>query len=180
MDAETPAASGASDGDAPAARKPRRQAWRSYVEERIQAALERGEFDNLRGTGRPLDLDVNTLAGDRALAYSVLKANGAPPREIELGREVDAELARAEALLAALRRRSDGLRGRRVGPFPAERRAYDAARTRTEALYADALRAANRKVLTVNVIAPSALHRRLVDVEARLAAFRAEFPPLPA
>jgi hypothetical protein len=30
----------------------------------------------------------------------------------------------------------------------------------------------------LNIIAPPALHRRLIDVELRLAAFREAFPPL--
>jgi DnaJ homolog subfamily C member 28 len=154
------------------------QSWADLVEKRIRAAQERGEFSNLPGSGQPLQPDVNPLAGDRTLAYSILKANRVAPPEIELGREVDADHSRAEAVVAALRRRRDDLLSRRVGPFLSERRAYNVLRANSEARYAAMLRAANSAALTLNITAPSALHRSVVDIEERLVAFRQEFPPL--
>src|SRR5215467_9105524 len=70
--------------------------WRDHIEEQLAEATARGAFDNLRGTGQPLTLDANPYAGDRALAYSLLKSNNLAPPEIERGKEIDAELARAE------------------------------------------------------------------------------------
>ncbi len=128
--------------------------------------------------GRPLRLDVNPWAGDRALAYSILKANHVAPPEIERGHEVDADRAQAEALVAALRRRCGDLARRRIPPFASERRAYNILRENTEARYGALLCAANSKALALNIIAPAPLHRALMDVEARLRAFREEFPPL--
>jgi DnaJ family protein C protein 28 len=148
------------------------------VEEQIREAQARGDFDHLPGSGKPLQLDVNPWAGDRALAYSLLKGNQIAPPEIERGREVDAEHARAAGVVAALRRRRDDLARRRMPPFPSERRAYNILRASTEARYAEILRAANSKALSLNISAPTPLHRPLVDVEARLRAFREEFPPL--
>jgi DnaJ family protein C protein 28 len=155
-----------------------RQPWADIVEEQIRAAQARGEFDNLPGSGRPLQLDVNPWTGDRALAYSLLKAHHIAPPEIERGREVDADRAQADALVAALRRKRDNLAGRRVPPFASERRAYNVLRENTEARYTALLRAANSKALALNISAPAPLHRPLLDVEARLRAFREEFPPL--
>lgn len=49
--------------------------FESVVERQIQEAQERGEFDNLRGTGEPINLDTNSYAGDKELAYKMLKDN---------------------------------------------------------------------------------------------------------
>lgn len=38
-------------------KKPPGLAWESWVERQIREAMERGEFDNLPGTGKPLPLD---------------------------------------------------------------------------------------------------------------------------
>lgn len=149
------------------------------IEELLEDARARGEFDNLKGAGQPLDLQRDVYAGDKALAYSLLKNNSMAPPEIERGKEIDAEQARADELLARLRRQSAAL-APRVGPrYAAERRSYNLLRDNTEAHYAEVLRAINSKILSLNIVAPSALHRRTIDVEARLRAFADEFPRLP-
>lgn len=167
------------DSRANAPEKLRRRVWMDIVEERIREAAERGEFDHLPGEGKPLVMDVNPAAAGKALAYSLLKANGAVPPEIALGQEVDADLARVESLMAALRHRRDDLVRRHTPTFASERRAYNVVRARTAAQVDDTLRAAHGKALTLTIIAPAALRRPLVDVEARLRAFHDEFPPLP-
>lgn len=158
-------------------RRPR-QPWSDFVEELIRAAQERGAFANLAGAGRPLNLDRNPYAGDRALAFSLLKANDVAPREIELGKDIDAELARAEEIVAVLRRRRQDLVQRRLPPFASERRAYNVLRLKSQTRYEEALRAVNSRILSLNIIAPTAMHRRTIDVEAYLRAFQDEFPPL--
>ena len=49
--------------------------YRSVVEQLIQEAQERGDFDNLRGEGKPLAIDSNPHAGEMELAYKLLKDN---------------------------------------------------------------------------------------------------------
>jgi hypothetical protein len=160
----------------------RRRYWGGLAEERIQEAQRNGEFDNLRGAGQPLRLNRNVYAGDRALAYDLLANNQMAPPEIERGKEIDAELQQAEELLATLRRRRAKL-GIGVahtggsGPSAAgNRRAYNLLRDNTESRYGAALRAINSRILSLNIIAPPPLHRRLIDVEAKLHAFAEEFP----
>ena len=155
----------------------RRRAVRDLVEQRIQEAREEGKFDNLSGMGKPLRLEENIWAGDKALAYHLLKSNDAAPQELERGREIDRDLARAEEPVRLLRHRRDTLAARRH-LFASDRRAYNTLRASTERRYAEALREINSRILSLNIIAPPALHRRLIDVEARLARFREEFPPL--
>jgi hypothetical protein len=61
------------------------------VEEKIREAMEAGEFDNLPGKGKPLDLDAYFAAPeDTRVAYSMLKSSGFIPEEMELLKEVDA------------------------------------------------------------------------------------------
>src|SRR5260370_35326981 len=98
-----------------------------YVEEQIREAQVRGEFDNLPGSGKPLDLDSNQFAGDKALAYSMLKQNGFAPPEIELAKEIRSESEKPEPKLPKLRRRGNSLRTRRIPPSAGEKRAFNVA-----------------------------------------------------
>jgi DnaJ-like protein len=157
----------------------RRRAVRDIVEQRIEEARAEGKFDNLSGVGKPLRLDDDDVwAGDRALAYHLLKSNDVAPPELERGREIDLDLERAEEGPRALRHYRDTLAARRAA-FASDRRAYNIQRDATERRYEEALRAINSKILSLNIIAPAALHRRALPIERRMAAFREEFPRLP-
>jgi DnaJ homolog subfamily C member 28 len=156
----------------------RMRRWADHVEELLEEARQRGDFDNLEGAGKPLRLEKNVYAGDKALAYSLLKNNQLAPPEIERGKEIDAELARAEAMLASLRRHREALRFRLGPAFVSERRAYNVLRDKTETRYGEAVHAINSKILSLNIVAPSALHRRMIDRDARMRAFAEEFPRL--
>ncbi len=154
----------------------RRRDWRGLAEERIQEAARNGAFADLRGEGQPLRLDRNIYAGDRALAYDLLANNQMAPPEIERGKEIDAELRRAEEMLATLRHRRAALGIGDPHASASDRRAYNLLRDNAEQRYGAVLRATNSRILSLNIIAPAALHRRPIDVEARLRAFREEFP----
>ena len=60
------------------------------VEGKIKEAMENGEFDNLPGSGKPLDLSAyfNTPEEVR-LGYSILKNAGVIPAEAELLKEAE-------------------------------------------------------------------------------------------
>ena len=59
------------------------------AEQRIREAIERGEFDNLEGRGKPLDLrDESWVPEDLRMAYKILKNAGCLPAELELRKEV--------------------------------------------------------------------------------------------
>lgn len=61
------------------------------VEEKIKQAQERGEFDNLPGKGKPIDLTAYfETPEDVRLAQSVLKNGGFTSREVELLNEIAA------------------------------------------------------------------------------------------
>lgn len=59
------------------------------AEERILAAIARGEFDNLPGAGKPLDLGDDLLVPEELrVAYRILKNAGCVPPEIEARKEI--------------------------------------------------------------------------------------------
>jgi hypothetical protein len=90
----------------------------AIAEERIQAAIRRGELDNLPGAGKPLPLDDDLLVPPEArIANRILKNAGLVPVEVEQRREIgtleasiasmsdDAERSKAIERLALLKLR---------------------------------------------------------------------------
>jgi len=74
-------------------------ALQRLAEERIRDAIQRGEFDNLPGRGKPLNLeDDRHIPEDLRLAYKVLKNAGCLPPELELKKEI----SKAEELLSSM------------------------------------------------------------------------------
>jgi len=63
--------------------------FEKLVEEKIRAAMEAGEFNDLEGTGQPLCLDEYFATPEHLrVAYSVLKNSRVLPREVELLKEI--------------------------------------------------------------------------------------------
>lgn len=56
----------------------------------IQNAIERGEFDNLKGKGKPLDLnEYFDTPEEIRLGYTLLKNAGYVPEEIQLRNQIE-------------------------------------------------------------------------------------------
>jgi len=69
------------------------------ADERIREAIDRGEFDDLPGKGKPLKLeDDGHLPPDLRIAYKILKNADYLPPEIELRKEI----RNTEALLEGI------------------------------------------------------------------------------
>ncbi len=63
--------------------------FNKIVEARILKAQQKGEFDNLEGSGKPLKLDGGgCVAEELRLAYKILKNADFVPPEIELKKEI--------------------------------------------------------------------------------------------
>jgi DnaJ family protein C protein 28 len=157
-------------------RKRRGKKYQDYVEELIQEAQERGEFSNLPGAGKPLQLEDETAAGDKALGYHMLKSSGFVPTEVELANEIRKEQERAEARLKRIVHQGRALRSRRVPPFASEKRAFNITVENAASAYENTLRELNRKILTLNLMAPAAMHLPLLQVEALVGQFRLSCP----
>ena len=58
-------------------------------ERRIQEALEKGEFDNLPGKGKPLVFEDSHIPSDVRMLYKVMKNAGLQPDEVALKKEIE-------------------------------------------------------------------------------------------
>lgn len=86
------------------------------IEELIKQAIARGEFDNLKGTGQPLDLNTYFDAPeDLRMGYAMLKGGGFVPEEAQLLKDIAAlreelractEESRREELSKAIREKN--------------------------------------------------------------------------
>ncbi len=162
--------------EAPKISRYRGKQYFDYIDEQIQEAQARGEFDNLPGIGKPLNLDDKLFTGDKSMAYSLLKENGFAPPEIELAKEIRSDFEKAHAKLEKLRHQRKNLSARRVPPFESEKRAFNHVVAKTTAEYDQLLRELNRKILKLNLITPSSMHMSMFEVEKQVQEFQASCP----
>ncbi len=74
--------------------------WEDLVEQRIQEAMRRGDFDNLSTKGKPLRLESNPLVDPAVeLAHSLLAGQGFVPQWIEERKVILAEIEEARTRL---------------------------------------------------------------------------------
>ncbi len=74
--------------------------FEKLVEQRIQAAQRKGVFENLPGSGEPIDFsDESYVPEDLRMAYKMLKNADCVPPEIEIKREI----RRTEDLLGGMK-----------------------------------------------------------------------------
>lgn len=98
------------------------------AEKRIEEAMERGDFDNLPGAGKPLQLDDDpNVPAELKMAYKILRNAGVVPAEVETHREIrriedmlaglddEQQQTEAQKRLAVLRLKLEGSRPR--GPW---------------------------------------------------------------
>jgi hypothetical protein len=64
--------------------------FQKNVDEKIKEAIARGEFDNLPGKGKPLDLDAYFATPEHLrIGYSILKSADIIPEEVELLKQIE-------------------------------------------------------------------------------------------
>jgi hypothetical protein len=129
------------------------------VNKQIKEAMERGEFANLPGEGKPLKLDTNPYLTPQArMVNRLLKENGFAPRWIELKKEIKQEKAQLERLLKNLKGRRKRLEAI-VQQYAHRRevisRSFEHERARGIAQYSEKLENLNRKIQCVNLLMPT-------------------------
>jgi hypothetical protein len=69
-----------------------------FIDEQIKKAIAEGEFVNLPGSGKPIDLrPYFETPEDLRMCYSILKQGNFVPEEVELLRELEALRERRKA-----------------------------------------------------------------------------------
>ena len=153
------------------------------VNKQIEEAMERGEFANLPGEGKPLKLDTNPyLTPQTRMVNRVLKENGFAPRWIELEKEIKQEKAQLERILINLKARRERLAAI-VQQYPhrcgAISQTFEQERARALAQYSEKLENLNRKIQRVNLLMPTRNRQyALVDQAQALARFQEVCPSL--
>jgi DnaJ family protein C protein 28 len=68
--------------------------WQDLIEDLIQDGQERGVFDDLRGKGKPLDLQKSPYGAEWELAHKLMKQNDVLPPWIAKRNEIIAQVER--------------------------------------------------------------------------------------
>ena len=64
--------------------------FQKNIDEKIKEAIARGEFDNLPGKGKPLDLDAYFATPEHLrMGHSILKSADIIPEEMELLKQIE-------------------------------------------------------------------------------------------
>ena len=64
--------------------------FHTSADEKIKEAIAKGEFDNLPGKGKPLDLDACFATPEHLrIGYSILKSADIIPEEMELLKQIE-------------------------------------------------------------------------------------------
>ena len=160
--------------------------WGSHVDKMIREAQARGDFDNLPGAGKPLNLEENVFAGDMDSAFRVARNANAAPLWVQLDKEIGEDAAGMEAMLERTARfleeqaspRATRLAGRTLSPSELE-----AERRRARTLYLRRAAELDKKIDEYNANRPRNLTwlektRLLPAVAARR--FDGRIPPFVA
>jgi DnaJ homolog subfamily C member 28 len=150
------------------AKKKPGQSWSDFVEQQIRDAMERGEFDNLKGKGKPQNF--TTYHGDPAteMAHKILDDAGFVPDWLELEREIEREQKHAEEAVLRTWRWREATRGDAIEDPKWIEHEWRKARS----LFEERLKAINSKILTYNLQLPQPLahkQRARLKVENELA-----------
>ncbi len=85
--------------DTPPAATPVQRSGPQRVNDAIVEAQQRGEFDNLRGKGKPIPAELLVAGDDAWLAGKVLANAGFLPPWLQLQQEIDDDLAECRRLI---------------------------------------------------------------------------------
>jgi len=157
---------------------------RKLAERRIQEAMERGDFDNLPGEGRPLQWRESPLAPPEwHLAFYVLERAGLAPEWIMRDAEIRAGLAALERKREQERVWVEGRRDAMAAMSPEERATERDRLRQVQAHTWERMRQSivklNRNIADFNLIVPMVwLQRCPLDLAEEEAALRAAWDNL--
>lgn len=162
----------------------REKKWLDIIDEQITEAQQRGEFDNLRGRGKPLDLRKNPYAGDWEMAYKALSNAGFAPEWIERDKEIRVMIEDAQRMLARhVAWHNEAVAGLAALP-PREqarqRQVIETSRANIIARYEKRATEINKKIADFNLIVPLPDKQRFkLRIADDIRAFEAQLASLP-
>ncbi|MCA9938992.1 MAG: DUF1992 domain-containing protein [Anaerolineales bacterium] len=132
--------------------------WEGFIEKKIREAMEKGEFSNLRGEGRPFsEMEENPFEDpDQRLAFHMLKSNGFTLPWITRRQEILTQVERAGIPL----RRSWEIYQHRIQFRPNDAQA-EANWQRAYAQFTQRLAEINKQIDDYNLMVPSDVFRML-------------------
>jgi hypothetical protein len=157
---------------------------RELVERRIQEALDRGKLDNLSGEGAPLRIEENPFEDpETRMAYKVLSNAGYCPPWMDLMKDIDRDMARAQRTWddyrTYRRRQMAGIHRGSVARFAELVTELDGMRNRTLRRLEERWADINKSIARLNAEVPSdSLSRTPLDIKTQRARFERDFPLL--
>lgn len=153
------------------------------VSKQIQEAMERGDFKDLPGKGKPQQRHDNPYIPPAVRTVNqMLKENGFAPRWIEVDKEIRAETENAEKLIENLKGRRSRLEAQlRRQPLKRDaiRSVFELERTQALEAYTDQLQQLNKKIQQWNLMMPLRDKQHpLHNLDAATADFHKECPSL--
>jgi DnaJ family protein C protein 28 len=153
------------------------------VNKQIQEAMERGDFNDLPGKGKPQQLYDNPYIPPEVRQINqMLKDNGFAPHWIEVDKRIRDEREQIEKLLTRIQARRERLANRiRVHPLKRDaiRRVFELERTRALEAYTVRLRQLNQKIQQFNLMIPLRDKQLpLYNLDAATARFHKQCPRL--
>jgi DnaJ family protein C protein 28 len=135
--------------------------WESLVDQKVREAMERGEFDDLPGKGKPVDTSENPFEDpELRMAHRMLRNAGFAPSWIEERKDIDAEFEVARQDLVrvwTVLQNAIGTENEKRARIRWEK-ALSLFRTQTGEL--------NRRIKVWNLKVPAAgFQRKLIDIE---------------
>ena len=149
----------------------------------IKEAMARGDFNDLPGKGKPLELVDNPfIPREVRMMNQMLKDNGCAPRWIELDKEIRAEDEQVDKLLANIKGRRERLTAlirRRPLKHDTIRGSFELERTRALETHTSQLKTLNIRIQRFNLIVPGQNRQQpLHNLDAAIAHFYQECPGL--
>lgn len=80
--------------------------WSDLAERQILKAQAEGQFDDLKGAGKPLDMSEGA-GSPEAIGFRIMAEAGALPREVELRKAVEAQTRAVQAAPEEVARRKE-------------------------------------------------------------------------
>lgn len=151
--------------------------WENVVEKQIREAMERGDFANLAGNGKPLDLNVNPFVPEEMRqAFRILENAGVAPDWIERDKEIRAEKLALEKILQDQARwqRERTAHTHSFAPDRIIAEYEQIARSRDQAVsrFRERAAALNKIIDTFNLKAPnSRVHHSRIQIESEIKRF---------